>query len=116
MDIMLWITVCLFACIGVVYTATWFLSRRRPPNGVRRVYHVIPLYDAPEQMEAQLRYSMSRIRWGGTGEIVMLLDMGLGDESMAICESMICAQGLMYCREDNFCETLRRLDELQTAD
>lgn len=117
MNAFFWILTCLFTSIGIVQCLGWLICLRRRPKGLRRGYYVIPLYDNPATLEAQLRYGLSQVHWGsGGGEIVLLADMGLGEESLALCETLLKeSPGLYRCPADTLSGVIRDLDQLQGA-
>lgn len=75
----------LFAAIGLSQCVGWLIARRKPGRGLRRGYHIAPLYGA-DSIEAQTRHSLSRIRWGlGSGETVVLVGMERSPEGSELC-------------------------------
>jgi hypothetical protein len=85
------------------------LIRRGGGGADRAGYYIVPLYGGAEQTEALLRRSVARARWSG-GETMLILDMGADEESLAICQEIVRDGGLIACKEDQFFETIRRLD------
>lgn len=104
----------LFGSIGLVQCIAWVADLCRKPSPPRG-YHVIPLYDGPAGIEAQLRQDLARLRWwGDNGRIVLLVDMGLGEESLAVCDRFLRQNpGLICCRPGRLDEALRDLEQLQ---
>lgn len=115
MNELLWIAICLFCAVGLAQCVGWAVSACRRPKGLLRGYHIIPLYDDPSRLEAQLRYGLSRLEWGGrSSQIVLLADMGLGEESAALCEQFVRQHpGLICCPAGNLAKAIRNMDQLQ---
>lgn len=114
MNAILWILLCLVISAGVVQIVAWLICLSKRPKKLRRGYHLIPLYDGPDQLEAQLRYCLSRIQWGGHGgEIILLVDMGLGAESLALCHGLMDQSTMFYCKLEDLIRTIQCLDRLQ---
>jgi hypothetical protein len=106
MNIAVWILLSFLAAWGLV-EAVGLLARLWRRGGVREGYYVVPLYDEPEKTEAILRANLARARRGGG--TMLLLDLGADAESLAICERMEC--GALTCKENEFFEIIRKLDE-----
>jgi len=103
MHIVLWILLCLFACIGFVYGLGWLVCSAGRPKQSGRAYQVIPLERDPDILEQQLRYEIHLLRWSAAPrpEILILLDTGLGEESKTICQSLIGQLGgVIICDPD----------------
>lgn len=115
MSNILWIIFGLLAVVGLAQCVGWLLSLRARPKGMPCCYHVILLHDDPSGIEAQLRYGVSNLRWGGAGgQIALLVDMGLGEQSLAVCERfMRDFPGLICCEPQQLAAALGDLDELQ---
>lgn len=114
MNAIVWIILCLFAAAGLVQCVGWIICNRRKPRCLRRGYHAIPMYDDTEELEAQLRYCLSQIQWSGrSGEMILLVDMGLSEESLEICEEFLQRGGFLYCKSEHLADTIRDLDGLQ---
>lgn len=113
MNLLMTIFFCFLASIGVVQCASWLMSRRRRPRGLRWGYHIIPLYDEPAFVEEQLRYCISCLSWGRDGcGTALLVDMGLGEESAAICRRFVWENpGLVFCAATELPAALRELDK-----
>lgn len=112
MQLLLMVLLCLLASIGLAQCVVWLLDRRKTPAGLRRGYHIMPLYDDPAALEAQLRYGVSCLGWARSGSpVVILVDMGLSTESSAVCERFVREYpGLLRCDADTLPHTLRALD------
>lgn len=112
MQLILMVLLCLLASIGLAQCVVWLLDRRKTPSGLRRGYHIIPLYDNPASLEAQLRYGVSCLGWARSGcPVVILVDMGLSPESSAVCEHFVRENpGLLRCEANTLPHTLRALD------
>ncbi len=112
MGMALWILFCLFSSIGLVQCAFWVLEALKKPEKICRGYHVIPLCNDPEKIEAQIRFGLARIRLSGLdGESVLLVDMGICEECREICAKLtngIC--GVYICEADKLCETIAGLN------
>ena len=117
MEMTAWIMLCLFASIGIVQCGVWLTEALKKPPKLRRGYHIIPLYDDTEKLEVQLRYGLSQIRRMGTnGEHILLLDMGMSEESQNICSKMILGIGEIYiCGKEELPQTIAHLDKLQNT-
>ena len=103
MHIVLWILLCLFACVGFVYGLSWLVCSAGRPKQSGRAYQVIPLERDPDILEQQLRYEIQLLRWSATPrlEILILLDTGLGEEARAICQGLIGhLGGVIICEPD----------------
>lgn len=113
----LWILFCLFASVGLVQCGYWVLEMVKGPKGFRRGYHLIPLYDEPEKLEAQIRFGLSQIRHDGSDcEHTVLVDMGIGEESQQICDRLTSGLGGVYiCGIDELRDTISKLDDLQNG-
>ena len=99
-------------CIGI------FICWLKRPKSARPGYHIIPVYQGAGSLEAQLRYSLARVKWNCPGgEIVVLVDMGLDGESLALYRSVISENPeLYYCKADQLEKTLRRINKIQMRD
>lgn len=109
-------TICgIFAIIGLCQCLDWLLHLRLKPKEIPCCYYVILLHDDPAGIEAQLRYGVSRLRWGSAGgQIALLVNMGLSEQSIAVCSRfMRDYPGLICCEPDRLVEALKDLDELQ---
>lgn len=117
MEMMLWILFCLFASVGLVQCGFWLTEALKRPGAFRRGYHLIPLYDEPGQLEAQLRSLLSRIRRDNCGcEQIIMVDMGLGEECQKICDKLTLGiSGMYICEPGAVVETMTKLDNLQNA-
>lgn len=117
MQMIAWIMFCLFASIGLVQCGIWLREMIGRPEKLRVGYHVIPMYDDVEKLEIQLRYALSQIRRrGADGGYVLLVDMGLGEESQKICDKLILGAGEVYiCDKSELPEMIEHLDRLQNA-
>lgn len=115
MGMIAWILFCLFFSVGLVQCGFWLVEAFKTSENLRRGYHVIPLYDNADELEAQIRFAMSQLRNAGTdGEFILLADMGLGDECLQICEKLMYGVGGIYiCEGKDLETTIRRLDNLQ---
>ena len=100
-----------FAAIGItrcLYGLVYFF--RRP-----KIYgdgcYVIPLYDTPAEMEVYLRGCLDRLRWNGAPiHAALLVDMGLGEESLSICAHFIRQNpGLILCGRQQVSEMIEKL-------
>lgn len=100
MEMMLWILLCLFASVGIVQCGIWLFEAFKKPCRIRCGYHVIPLWDDPDGLEAQIRLNFSKIRQHG-GEIILLADMGLGEECREICERLLWELDCVYICDIN---------------
>lgn len=114
MDLFVWIFVSLFASMGVAQAVGWLICTRRNKR-LRRGYHIIPLYNDVETLEAQLRYELSQVRWGyGGNGLLLLVDMGLENEAARLCDRLLKdVQCAFICKCDELPETIKRLDNLQ---
>lgn len=114
MQLLFMVLLCLFATIGLAQCVMWILEGRKPPAGLRRGYHLIPLYDDPATLEAQLRYGVSCQGWTRAGSpVVILVDMGLGAECLAMCERFQREYpGLLRCEADALPNTLHTLERV----
>lgn len=102
MEMALWILFCFFASVGLVQCGYWFAGMLKRPRDFRSGYHLIQLYDDPEQIEMRLRYALSLIRRDSRDyEQVILVDMGLGDECKKICENLTIGTGGVYICNPN---------------
>lgn len=108
MEMALWILFCFFASVGLVQCGYWVAETLKRPRDFRSGYHLIQLYDEPEQIEMQLRYALSQIRRDCRDcEQVILVDMGLGDECQKICENLTLGIGGVYiCNPDEIADML----------
>ena len=115
MEMPIWILFCFFASIGLVQCGIWVADSFKSTKNPRRCYYVIPLYDNAEKLEAQIRYSLSQIRWIGLGGgFIVFVDMGLGEESRKICNRLLAdTTGIYICAKAELTDALTRLDELQ---
>lgn len=113
MNSALWIFLCLFASVGIAHCAGLLLAGRKRPRGLRRGYYLVPLYDNPAVLEEQLRYSLGQIGWqGNSGETALLVDMGLGEESLRILEGMRRQNpGMFCCKLEDLADTLASLEK-----
>lgn len=99
MNEFVWVALCLFSAIGFVQCISWLLSARRLRRTGARGYHVVPLYDRPGAIEQTLRDALGSLQWNGGAPVVVLADMGLGAESLAVCDKFLRENpGLLLCR------------------
>lgn len=111
MNEFVWLALCLFSAIGLVQCVSWLVSLRARPGGATCGCHVVPLYDNPAQIEQRLRGALSRLQWAGGNQTVLLADMGLSGESLAVCDRFIRQNpGLMLCRADELGVAIRDLE------
>ena len=111
-----WVALCLFGAIGFVQCLSWLLSMRMPRRGGVRGYHVVPLYDNPAVIEQRLRGALARLRWTSGMQVVLLADMGLGRECLAVCDRFLRQNpGLLLCRTEELENAIRDLDGMQRA-
>lgn len=97
MEMALWIIFCFFASIGLVQCIFWLAETFRHPGEFKCGYYLMPLYDEPEQLEARLRCALSGLRSDSRGcDQVILVDMGLGEECINICEKLTLGIGGVY--------------------
>lgn len=115
MNLLFLLILCALAAVGLVQCLGWFFTGRKPPKGLRRSYHIVPLYDDPALLESQLRHSMARLSWNGDGgEVVLLVDMGLGEACRALCETLLREYpALVLCTAGQLADTVRALDRAQ---
>lgn len=101
----------LFAAIGITQCLNWLIYLCRRLKICRDGWYVIPVYDTPAEIEACLRSSLALLRWNGTSmHTVLLLDMGLGEESLAICERFIRQNpGLILCDREQVGTMIEKL-------
>lgn len=116
MGMIVWILFCLFSSVGLVQCGFWLAEAFKEHESLHRGYHVIPLYDNADKLEAQIRFGMSQLQSAGLdGEFVLLADMGLGDECRQICENLMRGVGGIYiCEGKDLDATIRQLDNLQS--
>ncbi len=112
MEMALWILFSLFCSVGIVRCGYWLFETLNLPGYQRCGYCVVPLYDDPERLEAQVRLAVEKYKNGGyCSEPVLLADMGLGDECKRICESLCEEMGVLYiCEESELGGVIRQLD------
>lgn len=116
MEMAVWILFCLFSSIGLVQCGIWFRDAFVGHMRERRSYHVIPLYDDAGSLEQRVRRAVSLARADGGDEHILLVDMGLGEECVKICEKLLHGIGGVYiCALSELEDTIRRLDNLQNA-
>lgn len=115
MIMIVWILFCLFSSVGMVQCGFWLADAFKTPKNLRRGYHVIPLYDRADELEAQIRFGASQHNLPcRDGELVLLVDMGLEEECQQICEKLTQDMGGIYiCAEKDLADTIRELDNLQ---
>lgn len=113
MEMALWILFCFFASVGLVQCGYWFSEMLKHPRDFRCGYHLIQLYNEPEQIEMRLRYALSQIRRDSRdyGQ-VLLVDMGLGEECLQICEKLTLGIGGVYiCKPHEIVDMLTNADD-----
>lgn len=115
MNSLLIILLCLFVSAGIAQIIVWLAGLVKCPKNLRRGYHIIPLYNTPDSIEAQLRYGLESVKWSSKcGEIILAVDMGMEAECQKISEEFIRKNGIFLCRKDDLIQTIKRLDELQS--
>lgn len=109
------ILLCLFGSIGLVQSIAWLAGLWKKPAAPPTGYHVLSLYNDPAQIEIRLRQELARLRWqGGMSPVVLLADMGLGEECLDVCDRLIQENpGLLRCEAARLGEVIQDLDELQ---
>lgn len=109
------IFLCLFAAVGLAQCVCWLIARFRPQEAPR-VYQIIPLYDDPAQIEVRLRFGINQLEWNCTGDRVILVDMGLGEESRTVCDRFLRRYpGIVLCSPDEVGLMLYHTGQLQEA-
>lgn len=115
MNEIMWILACLFISVGIVQCIIWAAQLWRYPRNSCHGYYVIPVYDKPELLEEHLRSEIKYIQWNRRrDDIVLLVDMGLREESRQICSLLLRELPYLYCcPAGNLDSVLRELDTLQ---
>jgi hypothetical protein len=112
-DKIIWIVTSTLACIGLVVMAGDFLFVRRSRKLKRSNYRLITLYDDPVMVEQLLNQCLLRLGWQGSDGAILLVDMGMGEQSLAACtRAMKEMYGVFLCRAEELPHTLRHLDAL----
>ena len=113
MDIILWIVVSALAVVGIAAMAGDYIFVRRSGGMTRGNYRVITLYDDPVEVEKMLNKCLLRMTWHGPDSAVILVDMGMGEQSRAVCDRLKKElYGSFACTGAELYDTLRRLDNV----
>jgi hypothetical protein len=116
-DKIIWIVTSTLACIGIAVMAGDFLFVRRSRKLSRGNYRLITLYDDPIQVEQILNQYLLRLAWHGPEGAILLVDMGMGEQSLAACDRAMKEMfGAFLCRVDELPQTLRHLDTLMEGE
>jgi hypothetical protein len=116
-DKIIWIVTSTLACIGIAVMAGDFLFVRRSRKLTRSNYRLITLYDDPIQVERLLNQCLLRLGWQGPEGAIILVDMGMGEQSLAACtRAMKEMHGAFLCRAEELPQTLRHLDALMEGE
>lgn len=114
MNELIWIALCVFAVIGLAQCGNWLLNLIRRPKQMPCRYCIIPVYDRPAELEEQLRWGVSRLKWGRDGQIALLVDMGLDGESLAVCARFLRENpGLICCTPDMVMQAVGDIEQLR---
>jgi hypothetical protein len=111
MDIVLWIFVCMLACMGVACIIGDWAYVRRSRRMAKSNYRVITLYDDPVDVEARLNQTLLRLAWDGRDGTIILVDMGMGEKALIACKRAKAEMfGAHLCTPAELPELLRGLD------
>jgi len=103
----------MLAVIGIAVMLGDYLFVRRSGGLSRGNYRVITLYDDPVEVERILNKCLLRMTWHGPDSAVILVDMGMGEGSRAVCERLRKElYGSFACTGPELHETLIRLDKV----
>lgn len=107
-----WILFCMFASIGLVQCGFWLADAFGGRDRTQPLYHVIPVYDEPEQVEARVRSSLASLRKHRTaGEAVLIVDMGLKGECRQICDRLACEDlGAYICEKERLAAVIEEFE------
>jgi hypothetical protein len=116
-DKIIWIITSTLACIGLAVMAGDFLFVRRSRKLKRSHYRLITLYDDAALVEQILNQCLLRQSWHGPEGAILLVDMGMGEQSLAACNTAMKEMyGVFLCRAEELPQTLRHLDELMEGE
>ena len=115
MNIVLWLSLCFFASVGVVQLFSRLICTLGRPRYAGRAYHVIPLERKPGALEEQLRYEIHLLRWSAKyrPEPLVLLDTGLDQEARQVCRNLLGdIDQVVVCRPDELAGLICRAEQI----
>ena len=104
MELALWVLLSMFAAVGVVRFAGWMVCRcLRPPQSGRGYYAVLLETSLnEEELEAELRYQLALVRWGGRCGTVLLVAGEQERQAQAICQRLLrVTDPVILCRPED---------------
>jgi len=115
MEMILWITLCIFASIGFVHIVAWAICSGKKPALQRANYRLVSLENDRKRIDAQLDYCVLQIAWGmWTGKNLVFLAHEDTEEYVRRRSLNLFGEGcsVFVCVPDNLVSTVRQLADL----